>query len=101
MQRVQDLAMAETSFGKPYTDLKTNGIHQRVFNFDVEDKELIWHRDKLDRKIKVVSGVNWKLQMDNELPEVLKVGNEYNIPKMVYHRLHKGEGRLIIDINIY
>ena len=51
MQRVQDLAMAETSFGKPYTDLKTNGIHQRVFNFDVEDKELIWHRDKLDRKI--------------------------------------------------
>ena len=72
-----------------------------VFNFDVEDKELIWHRDKLDRKIKVVSGVNWKLQMDNELPEVLKVGNEYNIPKMVYHRLHKGEGRLIIDIKEY
>ena len=39
--------------------------------------------------------------MDNELPEVLKVGNEYNIPKMVYHRLHKGEGRLIIDIKEY
>ena len=75
--------------------------HQKNSRFDVEDKELIWHRDKLDRKIKVVSGVNWKLQMDNELPEVLKVGNEYNIPKMVYHRLHKGEGRLIIDIKEY
>ena len=33
--------------------------------------------------------------------QVLKVGNEYNIPKMVYHRLHKGEGRLIIDIKEY
>ena len=42
-------------------------VYTREFNFDVEDKELIWHRDKLDRKIKVVSGVNWKLQMDNEL----------------------------------
>ena len=61
------LGNGETFFGRLYTDLKTNGIHQRVFNFDVEDKELIWHRDKLDRKIKVVSGVNWKLQMDNEL----------------------------------
>ena len=93
--------MVETSFGKPYSEFKNNGIWQRVFDKEVSIEELIWHRDKLDRKIKVVSGVNWKLQMDNELPEVLKVGNEYNIPKMVYHRLHKGEGRLIIDIKEY
>ena len=90
--------MAETSFGKPYTDLKTNGIHQRVFNFDVEDKELIWHRDKLDRKIKVVSGVNWKLQMDNSLPVELKKGKTYFIPKMTYHRVIKGSGSLVLEL---
>ena len=30
-------------------------------------------------KIKIVSGVNWKLQLDNQLPETLKIGNTYKI----------------------
>ena len=73
----------------------------RTFNESVNNAELIWHMDREDRIITVLESDSWKLQMDNELPEVLKVGNEYNIPKMVYHRLHKGEGRLIIDIKEY
>ena len=91
----------ETSFGKPYSEFKNNGIWQRVFDKEVSIEELIWHRDYENRKIKIVSGVNWKLQLDNQLPETLKIGNTYKIPRMVYHRLIKGEGRLIIEIKEY
>ena len=93
--------MVETSFGKPYSEFKNNGIWQRVFDKEVSIEELIWHRDYENRKIKIVSGVNWKLQLDNQLPENLKIGNTYKIPRMVYHRLIKGEGRLIIEIKEY
>ena len=70
----------------------------REFQHDVDEDELIWHRDKSDREIAVMSGFNWKLQMDNELPEELKQGRVYHINKMVYHRLIKGSGKLLLKI---
>jgi hypothetical protein len=84
---------------KPYNDLgmETNLI-LREFEEDVNDSELIWHRDKSDREVTVLSGYNWKLQMDDELPEELKHGRVYHINKMVYHRLIKGSGKLLLKI---
>ena len=83
----------------PYNDLglETNLI-LREFEEDVNNSELIWHRDKSDREVTVLSGYNWKLQMDDELPEELKHGRVYHINKMVYHRLIKGSGKLLLKI---
>ncbi len=77
--------------------METNLI-LREFEEDVNDSELIWHRDKSDREVTVLSGYNWKLQMDDELPEELKHGRVYHINKMVYHRLIKGSGKLLLKI---
>lgn len=79
---------------KPYID---DG-NTRTFSADVDSDELIWHRDKRDREIAIVSGTGWKLQMDDRLPVELFVGKVYDIPKMEYHRVIKGTGDLVIKI---
>jgi len=83
---------------KPYEDYVGSDYFLRVFYPNIEESELVWHRDINDREIEVVSGVGWKLQMDNELPFDLEEGMIYNINKMEYHRLLKGKGTLRIKI---
>ena len=73
-------------------------VFQRVFTQDCSAEELVWHKDKKDRTIKVISGVNWKFQHDNELPFVMKIGDTVEIKKEQFHRIHKGDGKLIIEI---
>ena len=80
---------------KPYED--SGNI--RTFSEDIDEEELIWHRDKEDRIITVIEGKNWKLQIDNQLPIEMESGEDYFIGNMVYHRLLKGEGKLILKIN--
>lgn len=70
----------------------------RTFSSEVQDEELKWHYDLKDRVVKVLEGEDWKLQMDDELPEKLTPLKEYFIPKGVYHRVIKGENNLIIEI---
>ena len=82
----------------PYKDVLEENYKIRTFSEDVSEDELIWHRDKNDREITVIEGSGWKLQMDNKLPEDLQKGKLYNINKMEYHRLIKGEGTLKIKI---
>ena len=83
----------------PYTEyLNPNNIKVRQFSQDVDNEELIWHRDKKDRVFKVISGVDWKFQHDNELPFVMKIGNKVKVKKEEFHRIHKGLGKLIIEI---
>ena len=90
--------MVETSIGNVYTDSKVGNIVTRVFDQDCKPEELVWHRDKKNRVIKIISGVNWKFQHDNELPFVMKIGDKIKINKETYHRIHKGDGKLIIEI---
>ena len=78
----------------PYTD--NDDI--RTFSESVDEMELIWHRDREDRKITILEGDNWQLQMDNELPVSLDVGKTYFIPKLIYHRVLKGTTDLKIRI---
>ena len=59
MQKLDDI--------KPYSD----NDNIRTFSYDVDDDELIWHRDKNSRTVEVLSGVDWKFQRDNELPFVI------------------------------
>ena len=83
----------------PYTEyLNPNNVIVRQFSQDVNDDELVWHRDKKDRTFKVISGVGWKFQHDNELPFVMKIGDVVKVKKEEFHRIHKGQGKLIIEI---
>lgn len=75
-----------------------NNSFTRYFSKDVEDSELIWHRDKKDRRVKVLEGTGWKIQLDNSLPKELLQGTEIQIPKMVFHRLWKGTDNLVVEI---
>lgn len=82
----------------PYTQNIENEIIQRTFDETIDEMELVWHRDKKDRMVKVIQSEGWKFQMDNELPIELKRGTELFIPKEVYHRVIKGSGELKIEI---
>jgi len=89
---------------KPYTEetfRKHGTLNEyviRTFSENVDNDELVWHRDKESRRVHILQGSNWQLQIDDSLPEDLKVGHDYWIPGMVYHRLLKGEGDLIVRI---
>lgn len=81
-----------------YRDILQEDGHYRIFESDVSEIELTWHRDKQNRKIHVVSGFDWKLQYDNELPIDLKEGDVIEIQKMRYHRIIRGSTGLILRI---
>ena len=83
----------------PYEDvILEDGAIIRTFAEGLNEEELIWHRDRNDREIAVLSGKGWQLQMDNKLPEELKSGRLYYINKEEYHRLIKGNGTLKLKI---
>ena len=89
---------------KPYTEMNFDRFDSnhviRTFTEDVNEEELVWHRDKEDRIIHVLEGNEWMLQMDNEEPVKLEKGKNYSIPKMEYHRIIKGEGSLTLEIEV-
>jgi quercetin dioxygenase-like cupin family protein len=83
----------------PYSDLDLGrGFVQRHFLEDVEDHELVWHRDKKDRHVTVMQGDDWWFQFDNEMPTRIKQGDTIHVPAMTYHRLLKGDGSLVLRI---
>jgi len=67
----------------------------RVFN-NSDSGEFHWHRDLEDRIIESINDTNWLIQLDNELPKLIK--GEIFIPIGVYHRLIKGTGDLKIKL---
>lgn len=79
----------------PYTD---NGS-VRTFRSDIDNSELVWHRDREDRVVEVLEGKGWSFQYDDELPFEIKKGDKFHIRKMGYHRLIKGltELKLFIE----
>jgi quercetin dioxygenase-like cupin family protein len=79
---------------KPYVD---DGC-VRTFNANVNHGDLVWHRDKEDREITVLSGSGWKFQFDNQLPFDIEEGMCFFVPCMTYHRIIRGETNLTISI---
>ena len=71
----------------------------RTFQENVDIDDLVWHQDHHDRTITILSGSNWKLQYDNSMPILLELGKKYYIPKNEYHRLIRGNGNLLIQID--
>ena len=83
---------------KQYQDYYDNGSTIRTFDSNVENEELVWHRDKKDREVTVLDGIGWKIQFEDKLPVDLKRGKLYNVKAMEYHRLIKGNKGLTLRI---
>lgn len=82
----------------PYTENKQDGYIIREFDTHIPNEELVWHRDTKNRVVEVIEGSGWRFQMDNGLPIELKEGMILEIPKETYHRIGKGNTKLVIKI---
>lgn len=82
----------------PYSERLINNLKERTFDTDGLSEDLVWHRDRLDRTVKVIDGADWYLQLDDHLPKKLIKNQCYFIPAMVFHRLIKGKTTLKIEI---
>jgi len=82
----------------PFNQIKEGDKIVREFKGDVDPSELIWHQDREDRTIKVIEANGWGYQLDNQLPLPLEDGQELFIPKMMYHRVIKGTGSLVVEV---
>lgn len=75
--------------------ISTN-VFIREFSQDTDSGEFMWHRDREDRIIESINDTDWMIQLDDELPKVIK--GEVFIPMGVYHRVIKGTGDLKIKL---
>lgn len=82
----------------PFEQTEKEGKLIRTFSPDVDDYELKWHQDLKDRKVTIIEGNGWFFQMENELPNKLENAKQIFIPKLAWHRVLKGQGNLIIEI---
>ena len=71
----------------------------RTFSSDVDPGDLIWHRDRENRVITVVSGAGWEVQLEDELPQPLSVNESVFIESGTWHRVIKGTGDLTVKID--
>lgn len=84
---------------KPYQEvINTPNSRLREFKIDIDNHELVWHKDENDRYVTILEGEGWQFQKDNELPLTLQIGDIIFIPKETYHRIIKGSSNLLISI---
>ena len=80
----------------PFEELIEKDYVVRTFLENVDDTELVWHRDREARIVKSIGNTDWMVQLDNELPKSLT--ETIFIPKNTYHRVIKGNGDLTVKI---
>ena len=81
---------------KPYDEMVIGQVSYRTFKQDVDETELVWHRDAEDRIVEAQHKTDWMFQFDNELP--IAFIDTIRIPKDVIHRVIKGTGDLHLRI---
>ena len=82
----------------PFQQEIIDGKIRRTFSPDVESEELKWHQDLKDRKVTIIEAGGWQFQMDDSVPNKIQNAEQLWIPKFVWHRVIKGTGNLIVDI---
>jgi hypothetical protein len=82
----------------PFEQIEKESKLIRTFSTDVDSEELMWHQDLKDRNVTVIEGNGWLFQMENELPIKLEDAKQIFIPKLAWHRVLKGNDRLIVEI---
>jgi len=91
----------EDSFdeGIPYSEETiSDSIVIRTFNCKVNSDWLKWHQDDEDRELTLIGDTDWKIQLDNELPQFITEQKIF-IPAGKFHRIIKGQTNLKIKIN--
>lgn len=83
-----------------YEYVKNKYIYRTFEPTSINDGDLVWHRDKRDRTVLIVSGLGWKFQYDNQLPIDLKPNDNLIIKANVYHRLIKNKDSTPLIIRI-
>ena len=71
---------------------------RRTFSPDVDSDELKWHQDLKDRKVTIIESGGWQFQMEDNLPNKLHDAEQIFIPKLVPHRVIKGNSNLVVEI---
>jgi hypothetical protein len=82
----------------PFEQIELNNKKIRTFSPEVEDDELKWHQDLNDRKVTILESGGWSFQMEDELPTKLQNAKQIFIPKLVWHRVIKGDSKLVVEI---
>ena len=82
----------------PYTQIRKGGFIIREFHHKTNPEEFVWHKDRLNRKVKILNGHGWQLQFENALPFDLIEGHIYDVPSMMWHRIIPGNNSLKIQI---
>ena len=84
---------------KPYEEVAlTENLVIRKFSRNTNSNELVWHRDRENRIVEVISGNGWYFQSDDQLPVLLEKGTRIIVPAGEYHRVIKGQDDLVIKI---
>jgi len=84
---------------KPYTQSQiSKNKFERIFREHTNEDELVWHRDRKNRIVKIIECNGWKFQQDNKLPIELHEGDTLHIKANEYHRVLKGSGSLVVEI---
>jgi hypothetical protein len=79
-----------------YKDLESTEFLIRTFDDTVDPIELKWHRDDEDRMIVSVKKTDWKIQLENRLPQDLNTA--VFVSRGEWHRVIKGTGELTVKI---
>ena len=83
----------------PFKEKKINDrLLLREFSNTHVSSDQMWHRDKENRTVVVVEAGGWSFQKDDELPTLLKEGDIIKIQKEEWHRVIKGEGKLVVKV---
>jgi hypothetical protein len=84
---------------RPYRESRSaSGSLLREFSGDAHPADLIWHKDREERVVRVIHSQGWQLQLSEGLPFPLVEGNSYRIPARSWHRVIRGDGSLKIEI---
>lgn len=82
----------------PFQQQNIKGKIIRTFFPDTEEEELKWHQDLKDRKVTIIEDGGWQFQMEDCLPNKLSIAEQIYIPKFVWHRVIRGTGKLVVEI---
>jgi hypothetical protein len=68
----------------------------RTFDESIDPINLQWHRDDEDRMVVSIQPTDWKIQLENRLPQSLN--SAVFIARGEWHRVIKGTGELKVKI---
>ena len=88
---------------KPYTEESyiKHGTKEsytiRTFENECDD---LWFKEKDTQRASVFTSNGWRLQIGEDQPLIMEIGKQYNIPRNKFYRVLKGQGNLVVRLEI-